>query len=387
MSDWNLAKGNKYLITDSTTLSVEASPPPTPAATASKAPNLAADVRDMISYTVGIYACYIGHGLLQEHIYSASFENEGKKEQFRYNMFLVFAQCLVGAWVAFLTMLIYPQPKNNVPQMEYFKISFSYIGAMLSTNYSLLFVSYPIQALAKCCKLIPVMLMRIIINRTRYKLAEYVNVGLITLGITVFNFFQTGKSGKAVEDSWYGLALLFISLVLDGFTGPNQENIIDKYKPSIHQLMFHMNIWAVGMMSVVLLFTGEIFVGVQFCLRHPSIIASIILYSVAASVGQNFVFFMLFRFNSLVLTIVTTTRKFVTILFSVICYGHTLTLMQWGGVGLVFVGISLNTMQKYSSKVAHHQPVIHHIPGTHEPVAVEEDSDDEQNTPTHLKVQ
>ncbi len=66
------------------------------------------------------------------------------------------------------------------------QISFSYIGAMFSSNLSLKFVSYPTQArrrpwhasaadrrgqaLAKCCKLIPVMLMRIIVNKKVYTL-------------------------------------------------------------------------------------------------------------------------------------------------------------------------------------------------------------------------
>ena len=46
-------------------------------------------------------------------------------------------------------------------------------------------------------------------------------------------------------------------------------------------------------------------------------------------------------FGSLLLVTVTVTRKMLTMLLSVIWFGHTLSTMQWLGVGLIFGGIGI----------------------------------------------
>jgi len=48
----------------------------------------------------------------------------------------------------------------------------------------------------------------------------------------------------------------------------------------------------------------------------------------------------------LALTTVTTTRKFFTILFSVFLYGHVLSLQQWTGVSMVFLGLAVDAYAK-----------------------------------------
>lgn len=46
-------------------------------------------------------------------------------------------------------------------------------------------------------------------------------------------------------------------------------------------------------------------------------------------------------FGSLLLVTVTVTRKMLTMIISVIWFGHNLGGMQWLGVGLVFGGIGI----------------------------------------------
>lgn len=46
-------------------------------------------------------------------------------------------------------------------------------------------------------------------------------------------------------------------------------------------------------------------------------------------------------FGSLLLVTVTVTRKMLTMIISVLWFGHSLTGMQWLGVGLVFGGIGV----------------------------------------------
>jgi UDP-galactose transporter B1 len=46
-------------------------------------------------------------------------------------------------------------------------------------------------------------------------------------------------------------------------------------------------------------------------------------------------------FGSLLLVTVTVTRKMLTMILSVVWFGHSLSVMQWLGVGLVFGGIGI----------------------------------------------
>lgn len=46
-------------------------------------------------------------------------------------------------------------------------------------------------------------------------------------------------------------------------------------------------------------------------------------------------------FGSLLLVTVTVTRKMLTMIISVLWFGHNLTGIQWLGVGLVFGGIGI----------------------------------------------
>ena len=49
--------------------------------------------------------------------------------------------------------------------------------------------------------------------------------------------------------------------------------------------------------------------------------------------------YTLSAFSSLLLVTVTVTRKMLTMILSVVWFGHSLSGMQWVGVGLVFGGV------------------------------------------------
>ncbi len=61
-------------------------------------------------------------------------------------------------------------------------------------------------------------------------------------------------------------------------------------------------------------------------------------------------------FGSLLLVTVTVTRKMLTMIISVVWFGHSLTSMQWLGVGLVFGGVGieaeLNKREKNAKELA-----------------------------------
>lgn len=85
----------------------------------------------------------------------------------------------------------------------------------------------------------------------------------------------------------------------------------------------------------------------DFCSRHPEIITQIALFSICSALGQNFIYYSVHAFGALTCTTVTTTRKFFTILASVVWFGNSLTLIQWVAVGLVFAGLGVDIVIAY----------------------------------------
>ncbi|KAE9019127.1 hypothetical protein PR003_g13457 [Phytophthora rubi] len=148
---------------------------------------------------------------------------------------------------------------------------------------------------------------------------DYVCVLVITAGIAVFQLGKASAKHASRENSTYSLLLLFSSLTLDGVSGPQQEEIAHQLRPSALEGFF-------------------------FCLENPAILNSVFYFSVCSALGQNFIFFTIQQSTC---TTITTTRKFFTIPFSVVWYGHELSLMSWVGVAIVNVGLAWELSSKY----------------------------------------
>lgn len=274
---------------------------------------------------------------------------------------MVFIPCIVNAIFAKIAIFTSDarQPKQDVkppkkdvgPQQWYYALmSFSYVGAMLSSNHALQFVSYPTQVLGKSIKPIPVMVLGVILARKRYSLQKYLFVLMIVLGVALF-MYKPRHDAKVLDGDHtfgWGEILLLISLGLDGVTGGIQDRIRAKYVvPQTYQMMLWMNIWSIGYLLIGLLVTGEGLEFIHFAYRFPPVLGQLVAFSVCSAVGQNFIFMTITNFGPLPCSIMTTTRKFFTILGSVIIFRHSMSWLQWFGTILVFAGLSLDSVYKH----------------------------------------
>jgi solute carrier family 35 (UDP-galactose transporter), member B1 len=230
---------------------------------------------------------------------------------------------------------------------------------------SLRHISYPTMILAKSCKLVPVMLMNVLLYRRRFLPHKYIVVGLVTFGISLFMLSAPAKKGQGAESgSLLGLALLLVSLLLDGATNSGQDEVFARFKISGSQMMFWMNLCSTTLLSLVLVtplpplpaFLGvdiapartgpELLSALAFIRVHPAVLSDILAFSLAGALGQLFIFDTLEHFGSLTLVTITVTRKLFTMLLSVAVFGHTLGWAQWLAVGVVFAGIGVEASVK-----------------------------------------
>lgn len=140
-----------------------------------------------------------------------------------------------------------------------------------------------------------------------------------------------------------GEILLILSLTMDGVTGAVQERMRSESKTKSGHMMVNMNLWSMMFLSIALIGTGQIFDFISFVQRYPQIIVQLLLFSALSALGQFFIFWTVSDFGPLPCSIVTTTRKFFTVLVSVIFFGNPMLTRQWIATIIVFVGLFLDS--------------------------------------------
>jgi len=228
--------------------------------------------------------------------------------------------------------------------------------------YALKFVDYPTQALAKACKPIPVMLMGILLFSKRYHWSKYITVAIITGGIAVFVWEQEEVTSKTGNDpGFFGILMLLCSLFMDGVTGPIQDQLVATHKPTANHFMFYSNAWSSIFSFISVFALSEFTPALRFCSQYPSVWIYIAGQSIASAVGQLFIYRMLHSFGSLNLSIVTTSRKFFSILLSIVYFGHSLTTLQWTSVLAVFLGLSFDMISPKPKNPPHANNADAHV--------------------------
>ena len=243
---------------------------------------------------------------------------------------------------------------------------------MSSSNESLGHVSYPTAVLAKSSKLIPTMLVGFFYEHKSFTKEEWYGAALITGGIIAFNLsrMSTGSNEKKGSDSMYGLFLLFLSLVMDGFLASFQGMLKNNDKkercraPMAIENMLWINLYALFFFIPLSIQSGQFSNGLSIFNPSSNMLntfgtqdkdmyeeitsmqRTIIRMNLTAAVGQIFIFLTVQFFSPLMCTTITTTRKFMTIILSVWRYGHQFTHVQWSSVMCVFGGLYLAIASK-----------------------------------------
>jgi drug/metabolite transporter (DMT)-like permease len=96
--------------------------------------------------------------------------------------------------------------------------------------------SFPVVMAFKSCNLLAILLVAILCTRVRDK---KLNLGknklvvgaIISIGVFFFSFFDPEQENRTRESQFFGVFLLFVSLLADGFLPDFQAEIKADYKP------------------------------------------------------------------------------------------------------------------------------------------------------------
>jgi UDP-galactose transporter B1 len=82
--------------------------------------------------------------------------------------------------------------------------------------------------------------------------------------------------------------------------------------------------------------SGELLECIAFVYKHPAVLQQMAIFSATMAMGNIFIFKLQHDFGALTVTRITTIRKLVSVLFSVLWFGHQMAAAQWIGVLVVF---------------------------------------------------
>ncbi|KAI9846081.1 MAG: UDP-galactose transporter [Sclerophora amabilis] len=345
--------------------------------TALSIPSQGAGLTELVICIGGIYASFLSWALLQERITTTAYGPASAPEMFRFPVFLNTVQ----SSFAFLTGYLYlrfstPSSQRQLPPIFPSRaivapLTLVAITSSLASPFgyaSLAHIDYITFILAKSCKLLPVMALHLTIFRKRYPLYKYAVVALVTAGVAIFtlhhpagNKKKGSSNGNDGGSSSWGLFLLAINLLFDGLTNSTQDYIFQTFRPfSGPQMMCAQNALNTALTASYMLASpylashteiggwlgidfgtgaGEFSDAMAFLRRNSGVGRDVLGFAACGAIGQVFIFYTLSSFSSLLLVTVTVTRKMLTMILSVIWFGHRLGGMQWLGVSLVFGGV------------------------------------------------
>lgn len=270
---------------------------------------------------------------------------------------LTFVFCLFYSAVALVLRFINKEKPSTMPQSKLMIVGLLAFLSTISSMVALRYVTFITRVLGKSCKSIPVMLVGIFLGKS-YSLKKYMSVIVLSAGVAVFLVGTAHeKQHRAAQSNdephhttaphndghtpnmFFGFSLLLLSLLFDGATGALEDRFLEKYHIGAFDLMYVVNIWKSLFAFIGMFFMGEMSVFVEQAVPH---LPNLFLLSATGALGQAFIFYTISKFGALTTSIIGTCRKVLSIVLSVILFGHVLSLEQTVGLAVAFFGIALN---------------------------------------------
>lgn len=204
----------------------------------------------------------------------------------------------------------------------------------------------------KSSKTLATLLYKVMTFDTHYlkevKPKTYFAVALITAGVLGFNTFNGKAKKKAdVPIDYFGFFLLLCSLIIDAFVINKQSDISKTHKPSSLDMLMSCAVYAVGFSIIGIFVKGEHSASYEFFTENRELLVKFIQIGCCQAVGQFFIYGTMSEIGGLRLSMVTSSRKILTVMMSMVIFAHPLT---WGQ-GLSVVMIILSLFMEFADKV------------------------------------
>jgi len=316
----------------------------------------------------GIYTSYIYFGLIMERLFNTDYSGlnrpKGQYEKFSFGFATsLFQNIFSFLLAAAVNRFYYNQKQSRMDLKSELIISTCSFGSVFMASQALAWVSFPVQAIMKSSKIISILIVSFLLGfKGQHTKSQYFCGFIITAGIIIFNLSEGSNKKGETESSMLGICAILISLFCDGLLGSVQGDVKKKFNPSQWDQMESLNKWAGLICLTVANVSFQMGGFIKFIMDYPLVIKDLVLLAVLGTFGQVFIFYTIANFSALILSIVTTTRKFFTVLASIVIYHHEMNVYQWLSIGLVFVGVFVEMLSGNKK----------HSKGEHKPLPTED---------------
>ncbi|XP_077977701.1 UDP-xylose and UDP-N-acetylglucosamine transporter-like [Glandiceps talaboti] len=248
--------------------------------------------------------------------------------------------------------------KPAIPIKHYATMVMFFFLTSVVNNYALNFnIPVPLHMIFRAGSLIANMVLGIIILKREYNVSKYLSVFMITIGICMCTIASAQQMGKGPQlksetgDPWYdfvmwliGIGMLVFALFMSARMGIYQEELYTNFGKQPKEALFYSHTLP---LPAFLFLASDIykhcilFSQSELLFGFPKMWVYLLGNCITQYLCINGVFILTSECPSLIVTLVITLRKFISLLFSILYFRNPFTIYHWFGTCLVFLGTFL----------------------------------------------
>jgi len=275
-----------------------------------------------------LHACFITYGILKETLVV---------QHKVASPVLILVSRLLSAILAALVLVAQGKKvRLGAPIQDFAAFALTNEGSTWAGYEMLKYVSFPVQVMAKSVKILPNMIMGRIVNGTQYSFGAYMQGVLALVCVVVMHLSEEDHEDPGEENSGdmskhlMGLFFLVMFFVTDSFTSQWQTSLYAKHKRlSKVQMMLAGNLLAIVFtaFSMASRWT-KVSQSLVYVMSNVDVLVRVLGLGLAGACGQFCIYSAIKMLGPLSFTWIMTARQLLSVLISLVFFGHGVSLMK-----------------------------------------------------------
>eukprot|EP00116_Pleurobrachia_bachei_P006889 sb/3467151/ len=242
----------------------------------------------------------------------------------------------------------------SVPLSNYLIITVLNFSHSLLNNMALAYnVDMPTVLIIRSGSILANMAVSIVAFRRSYPISKYLSVTMVTVGIVMATLASAEEKKREESEEGYGrwligMGMLIYSLFASSVMGVFQEKLFAKFGRDVkEEALFYSHFLGlpnfIFQWSALISSVGEFSASppLEMVPGVPRLWALLLLNVALQNIGLRGIYWLLSEWSSLAVTMVTTVRKFISLLLSIFLFSNPFTSSHWIGSVLVMIGSGL----------------------------------------------
>jgi drug/metabolite transporter (DMT)-like permease len=254
----------------------------------------------------------------------------------------------------FIKIVIFRDHSSRIPLKDSVLLGLALLAGQCFTMWGFGRISFFVGNLFKSSKSVSMLLFNFLTGDFAYlrslNIKTWVTVFMTTAGIILFNVTGAKKSANEVPLDLIGLAMVGAGLMFDSAIGNRQRKILTELKPTAMDFLISSSIIILPCTLVMSVVSGEFSRAVEFAAAEPEALRFLLASTFLGFTGQFFIWAGLTELGPLKVSLLTGSRKILTVLLSMIIFQHSMNFMQKVSIGIVIVAMTIEFADSVTKK-------------------------------------